>query len=197
MKIKIDERIHELMDTYSEEIANNDYLFFFEELRTSIIELAEEYISETYNNHYGLLIDIEKKLAFSDATSGYKAQMKKYIDENQISLVQRAISVDDIDVNAEIPKKAIYVATGGTVLAVSLCFAANVWIGLIAEIIALGYAYKVYSETKKYAQAIQMQQIMNDKKEEFINQIINDVCEWNKKLSDMSDSVLRSYDFNI
>lgn len=197
MKIKIDERIHELMDTYSEEIANNDYLFFFEELRTSIIELAEEYISETYNNHYGLLIDIEKKLAFSDATNGYKARMRNYMEEHQISLENRVINVDDIDVNVEIPKKAIYVATGGTIVAVALCFAANVWIGMLVEIIALGYAYHIYNETKKYAQAIQMQQIMNDKKEEFINQIINDVCEWNKKLSDMSDSVLRSFNFNI
>lgn len=156
MIIKIDERIHELMDTYSDEIENNDYSFFFEDLKTTILELAEDYISETYNNHYGLLNDTEKQLTFSDAICGYKAQMKKFIEENQIVLVAKDISVDDINVSVDIPKKAIIAATGGTVVAVALCFAANVWIGLLAEIIALGYAYKVYSETRKYALAIQM-----------------------------------------
>lgn len=197
MIIKIDERIHELMDTYSDEIENNDYSFFFEDLKTSILELAEEYISETYKNHYGLLLDIEKQLSFSDVVDGYKAQMRKFMEENQITLVAQDISVDDINVSVDIPKKAIYAATGGTVVAVALCFAANIWIGLLAEIIALGYAYKVYNDTKKYALAIQMQQIMNEKKEEFINRIIDDISDWNNKLSSTSDDILRTFNLSI
>lgn len=197
MIIKIDERIHELMDTYSDEIENNNYSFFFEDLKTSILELAEEYISETYNNYYGLILDIEKQLSFSDATCGYKAQMKKFLEDNQIVLVAKDISVEDINVSVDIPKKAIYAATGGTVVAVALCFAANVWIGLLAEIIALGYAYKVYNDTKKYALAIQMQQIMNEKKEEFINKIIDDISAWNNKLSSKSDKILRTFNLSI
>lgn len=197
MIIKIDERIHELMDTYSDEIENNDYSFFFEDLKTTILELAEDYISETYNNHYGLLNDTEKQLTFSDAICGYKAQMKKFIEENQIVLVAKDISVDDINVSVDIPKKAIIAATGGTVIAVALCFAANVWIGLLAEIIALGYAYKVYSETRKYALAIQMQQIMNEKKEEFINHIDDDISDWFNKLNSKSDSILRTFNLSI
>lgn len=197
MIIKIDERIHELMDTYSDEIENNDYSFFFEDLKTTILELAEDYISETYNNHYGLILDTEKQLSFSDAISGYKAQMKKFIEDNQITLVAQDISVDDINVSIDIPKKAIYAATGGTVVAVALCFATNVWIGLLAEIIALGYAYKVYNDTKKYALAIQMQKKMIEKKEEFINQIIDDVSDWNNKLISNSDNILRTFNLSI
>lgn len=197
MIIKIDERIHELMDTYSNEIENNDYSFFFEDLKTSILELAEEYISETYNNNYGLILDIENQLSFSDAKCGYKAQMKKFIEDNQIVLVAKDISVDDINVSIDIPKKAIYAATGGTIVAVALCFAANVWIGLLAEIIALGYAYKVYNDTRKYALAIQMQQIMNEKKEVFINQIIADISDWYNKLSSKSDDILRTFNLSI
>lgn len=197
MIIKIDERIHELMDTYSDEIENNDYSFFFEDLKTSILELAEEYISETYKNHYGLLLDIEKQLSFSDVVDGYKAQMRKFMEENQITLVAQDISVDDINVSIDIPKKAIYAATGGTVVAVALCFATNVWIGLLAEIIALGYAYKVYNDTKKYALAIQMQKKMIEKKEEFINQIIDDVSDWNNKLISNSDNILRTFNLSI
>lgn len=197
MIIKIDERIHELMDTYSDEIENNDYSFFFEDLKTTILELAEDYISETYNNHYGLILDTQKQLSFSDAISGYKAQMKKFIEDNQITLVAKDISVEDINVSVDIPKKAIYAATGGTVVAVALYFAANVWIGLLAEIIALGYAYKVYNDTKKYALAIQMQKKMIEKKEEFINQIIDDVSDWNNKLTSKSDNILRTFNLSI
>lgn len=193
----INERIHELMDTYSEEIKNNDYSFFFEDLKTSILEFAEEYISEIYNNNYGLILDIEKQLSFSDAICGYKAQMKKFIEDNQIVLVANDISVEDINVSVDIPKKAIYTATGGTVVAIALCFASNVWIGLLAEIIALGYAYKVYNDTKKYALAIQMQQIMNEKKEVFINQIIADISDWYNKLSTKSDYILRTFNLSI
>lgn len=197
MIIKIDDRIHELMDTYSDEIENNDYSFFFEDLKTTILELAEDYISETYNNHYGLILDTAKQLSFSDAISGYKAQMKKYIEDNQIVLVAKDICVDDINVSVDIPKKAIIAATGGTVVAVALCFAANVWIGLLAEIIAIGYAYKVYSDTRKYALAIQMQQIMNEKKREFINQIEDDISDWFNKLNSESDRILRSFNLSI
>lgn len=197
MKVEINVRIHELMDTYSDEISNNDYTYFFEELKTSILELAEKYISETYNNHYGLIDELDKQLSFSDAVSGYKAQMRKFIENNQISLIYQEINVDNIKIDVDIPRKAIYMATGGTIAAVALCFAANVWIGLLTEIIALGYAYKIYSDTKKYARAIQIQQIINDKKEEFMNQIINDVCKWYNKLSDTSDNILSSFNLSI
>ena len=197
MKVEINVRIHELMDTYSDEISNNDYTYFFEELKTSILELAEMYISETYNNHYGLIDELDKQLSFSDAVSGYKAQMRKFIENNQISLIYQEINVDNIKIDVDIPRKAIYMATGGTIAAVALCFAANVWIGLLTEIIALGYAYKIYSDTKKYARAIQIQQIINDKKEEFMNQIINDVCKWYNKLSDTSDNILSSFNLSI
>ena len=62
---------------------------------------------------------------------------------------------------------------------------------------ALGYAYKVYNDTRKYALAIQMQQIMNEKKEVFINQIIADISDWYNKLSSKSDDILRTFNLSI
>lgn len=189
----ISEKINNLIDCYLEDIGKDDFRFLSEELKTFVLEISENFINETYNNHYGLLTSLDDKLAFGDINHGYKARIQEFMDKNRIDLTYTNFKVETVKTNISIPKESIYIATGGTIVAVALCFASNLWIALVAEIIAISIAYKIYSDNRKRAEAIKTEQVLIDKKLALAEQIECDITKWLNELSRESDRIISSF----
>lgn len=188
--IYMDEKVHELVDIYINDIQNNDFVLFFTELRNEIGLVVEEHIRRTYELYNKSCSTQEIKQAFCNVETGYKAIMRQYVNDNNIDLVERKICLDDIDVDISIPKSSLYTITGGTIIAVALGFAVDIWLSVVVELVTIGLAYKFYSDTCNRAKAIKLKQTMEDKKEEFAQKLISDINNWLNMFAAESDKTV-------
>lgn len=195
--VKISEKINSILDNYLDDVNKDDFRFISEDIRTFVHEVAEKIINENYDYYYGALTSLDDKLALGDVNRGYKAQIQEFIDKNSIELSYTSFNVEDVKMDVPIPRESIYIAAGGTIVAVALCFASNIWIALVAEIIALSIAYKIYSDTRKRAEAIKAEQMLIDKKLALANQIEADVTNWLNELLKESDRIISSFHFEL
>ncbi len=189
--------IESLMDSYLEDISHDDYRFFFDDLRTHVLEIEEKYINETYNNHYSRLTSLDDRLAFGDINKGYKAQIQKYIDENELNFTCKK-DKEEVE-NTNIPKlrNSLYIAIGGTIITVVLCFVSKIWIALVMEIIALACACLMARYTRKRAKEINSKQVPIEKKQVIAEQIELDITRWLQALSIESDRIISSFNFKF
>lgn len=189
--------IESLMDSYLEDISHDDYRFFFDDLRTHVLEIEEKYINETYNNHYSRLTSLDDRLAFGDINKGYKAQIQKYIDENELNFTCKN-DKEEVE-NTNIPKlrNSLYIAIGGTIITIVLCFVSKIWIALVMEIIALACACLMARYTRKRAKEINSKQVPIEKKQVIAEQIELDVTRWLQALSIESDRIISSFNFKF
>lgn len=189
--------IESLMDSYLEDISHDDYRFFFDDLRTHVLEIEEKYINETYNNHYSRLTSLDDRLAFGDINKGYKAQIQKYIDENELNFTCKK-DKEEVE-NTNIPKlrNSLYIAIGGTIITIVLCFVSKIWIALVMEIIALACACLMARYTRKRAKEINSKQVPIEKKQVIAEQIELDVTRWLQALSIESDRIISSFNFKF
>ena len=191
--VHMDEKVHELIDIYLYDIQNNDFVLFFTELRNEIELGADDYIKKAYDYNCHRCFTSEMKLAFSDIQSGYKSVMRNYIEIHSIELEKKDVNLKNVDIDISIPRSSIYTITGGTVVAIALSFAADIWLGIIAEIVALCLAYKFYSDTREKARAIKMKQVLQDKKEQLAQQLISDINNWFEMLAAHSDTIIEDF----
>ena len=189
--------IESLMDSYLEDISHDDYRFFFDELRTHVLETEEKYINETYKNHYSRLTSLDDRLAFGDINKGYKAQIQKYVDKNRLNFTYNSNKVECINTNKPKLRYSYFIAGGGTIIAVVLCFVSKIWIALTLEIIALAGTCLMAKYTRKRAKEINAKQVPIEKKQVIAEQIELDITRWLQALSIESDRIISSFNFKF
>ena len=188
-------KIESLMDSYLEDICHDDYRFFFDELRTYVLEIEEKYINEAYNNHYSRLTSLDDRLALGDINKGYKAQIQKFIDNNRLDFTYKRDK--DINTDTSNHRNSLYIAVGGTIIAVVLCLVSKIWIALVLEIFALACAYIMTRYTRKRAKVHNAKQVPIEKKQVLAEQIELDITRWLQALSIESDRIISSFNFKF
>lgn len=202
LKDKVREKAREyLQDTI---ITEEDMEAFSEGVKFITINLLEKYyrdVDKFFNEGEFKINNIEVLDEFNDRHSGYRAQMKEWIEQNDIKVKKIEISLDsaeDLGIDRNVDKKTILLASIGTITVVGLVIFTSSWIALGFGIIALGILIKNIinrrARNKEMLIKIQNYKInIAKKKAELVNGLLDDLEKWLKKAEEKSNEILLSF----
>ena len=157
---------------------NEDNIRSFSEATKLIaISVLEEYIftiDDLYSEGELKLKDEALLNEFSDFHNGYRAQMKRWIGENDIHFNKRPFS----------SKRPIIVASVGIVSTVCLAFLSKPWIAAAAGALTIGASIFTYRAERQ------------KDKDNVVDAIIADIKNWLSEAQSFSDNLLKSFKVN-
>ena len=134
-----------------------------------------------------------------DFHDGYRASMKKWMANNEITIremkVDTSISLPDLP-SEDIKQTSLVIAGTGTLVAVGLFIFTDLWIAVAAELLFLGIAAVIYKkkkdkQTADYEFKIREYEILIEKeKSHLVNGLIKDLKTWLYNAEEYSDKIL-------
>ena len=159
-------------------------------------------VDDVYTNGALKIEDIEVFNKFIDFHDGYRAQMKRWASDNEITIgemmVTPTLKYPEME-DENITKKPIAIAGVGTLVAVGLFIFTEMWIAVAAELLALSvaaYTYKKSKENreKQYAFRIKKYEMqIEQEKVRLVNGLIIDLKTWLSNAEKKSNDVLVSF----
>ena len=152
---------------------------FSEATKLIALSFLEEFyftIDDLYSEGEFKLKDESVLNEFSDFHNGYRAQMKKWIRENDIPF--------NFNKHPLLSSKLIIVASVGIISTVCLALLSKPWIAVAAGVLTIGASTSTYRiERQKY-------------KENVVEAIIADIKKWLSEAQSFSDNLLKSFNVN-
>ena len=198
---EVRQKAHEYLDDISE--AN--LKAFAESTKYIAQSILENYflsVDDVYTNGALKIEDIEVFNKFIDFHDGYRAQMKRWASDNEITIgemmVTPTLKYPEME-DENITKKPIAIAGVGTLVAVGLFIFTEMWIAVAAELLALSvaaYTYKKSKENreKQYAFRIKKYEMqIEQEKVRLVNGLIIDLKTWLSNAEKKSNDVLVSF----
>lgn len=196
------EEIFNLAKTTLEDVSEDNLKYFSEEAKRVAESTFEQYVFSVYDLYTkgALKISNDESLdAFIDMNKGYQSVMLAWKKEQPIKLVQRSIEIKEPTVESQ-SFKSYHKETAvvGTVVATALAIFSKLWIGIAVEMLTIAAAIlqnKSYTKNKEnYAAKVKQYNIeLKNKKQQFINGVIGDLCKWVDMGVEKSDEVLKAF----
>ena len=201
LEIEVRQKAKEYLDDISEENLKS----FAESTKYIAQSILENYflsVDDIYSNGALKIGDIEVLNKFIDFHDGYRAKMKSWASDNEITIgkmtVTPTLKYPEMD-DEKITKKPIAIAGVGTLVAVGLFIFTEIWIAVAAELLALGvaaYTYKKNKENreKQYAFRVKKYEMqIEQEKTRLVNGLIKDLKTWLSNAEHFSNDVLVSF----
>lgn len=206
--VRLEKEVRQKAQEYLDEITESNLKAFAESTKYIAQTILENYflaVDDIYTNGFLKIKDGEIFNKFVDFHDGYRAQIKKWASENEISIrkmtVTPTLQYPELK-NSDIVKTPIAIASVGTLVAVGLFIFTEIWIVVAAELLALGiavYTYKKSKESceKEYAFKIKKYEMqIEQEKARLVNGLIKDLKTWLKNAECFSNNIISSF-FNI
>ena len=201
LEIEVRQKAKEYLDDISEENLKS----FAESTKYIAQSILENYflsVDDIYSNGALKIGDIEVLNKFIYFHDGYRAKMKRWASDNEITIgkmtVTPTLKYPEMD-DEKITKKPIAIAGVGTLVAVGLFIFTEIWIAVAAELLALGvaaYTYKKNKENreKQYAFRVKKYEMqIEQEKTRLVNGLIKDLKTWLSNAEHFSNDVLVSF----
>lgn len=177
------------------EISNGDIDIFVNDIAKFIMNEFDAYVSQNERKLICFIPENKQEL-FKDFTNGYVRKMQEWMDENPVVKKTIEIPVEQIVEqmpNNEAIKKALSVASVGTIVAICLSFFTPTLVAIIGELIALGIAYRVYKKENNIKETRNVEPNIEEIKEQMINSVVKEASSWLDKAENKSNQLIESY----
>ena len=203
--VRLETEVRQKAKEYLDDISEENLKSFAESTKYIAQSILENYflsIDDIYSNGALKIGDIEVLNKFIDFHDGYRAKMKRWASDNEITIgkmtVTPTLKYPEMD-DEKITKKPIAIAGVGTLVAVGLFIFTEIWIAVAAELLALGvaaYTYKKNKENreKQYAFRVKKYEMqIEQEKARLVNGLIKDLKTWLSNAEHFSNDVLVSF----
>lgn len=203
--VRLETEVRQKAQEYLDDISENNLKVFAESTKYIAQSILENYflsVDEIYTNGVLKINDTEIFNKFMDFQDGYRAQMKRWASDNEITIGEMIITPtlkSPEMVNDSITQKPIAIAGVGTLVAVGLYIFTEIWIAVAAELLTLGiaaYNYKKNIENRKRQDAFSSQKYeiqIEQEKARLVNGLIKDLKMWLSNAEQFSNNVLVSF----
>lgn len=203
--VRLETEVRQKAQEYLDDISEVNLKAFAESTKYIAQSVLENYflsVDDIYTNGALKIEDIEVFNKFIDFHDGYRAQMKRWTSDNEITIgemmVTPTLKYPEME-DENITKKPIAIAGVGTLVAVGLFIFTEMWIAVAAELLALGvaaYTYKKNKENseKQYAFRVKKYEMqIEQEKARLVNGLIKDLKTWLSNAKQFSNDVLASF----
>jgi hypothetical protein len=203
--VRLETEVRQKAHEYLDDISEANLKAFAESTKYIAQSILENYflsVDDVYTNGVLKIEDIEVFNKFIDFHDGYRAQMKRWASDNEITIgemmVTPTLKYPEME-DENITKKPIAIAGVGTLVAVGLFIFTEMWIAVAAELLALSvaaYTYKKSKENreKQYAFRIKKYEMqIEQEKARLVNGLIKDLKTWLNNAEQFSNDVLVSF----
>lgn len=203
--VRLETEVRQKAQEYLDDISEGNLKAFAESTKYIAQSVLENFflaVDDIYTNGALKIEDREVFNKFSDFHDGYRAQMKKWASDNEITIgemmVTPTLKYPEME-DENITKKPIAIAGVGTLVAVGLFIFTEMWIAVAAELLALGvaaYTYKKSKENheKQYAFRVKKYETqIEQEKARLVNGLIIDLKTWLSNAEKKSNDVLVSF----
>ena len=203
--VRLETEVRQKAQEYLDDISEANLKAFAESTKyvaQSILEIYFLSVDDIYTNSVLKIEDNEVFNKFIDFHDGYRAQMKRWAADNEITIgemmVTPTLKYPEME-DENITKKPIAIAGVGTLVAVGLFIFTEMWIAVAAELLALGvpaYTYKKSKENreKRYAFRVKKYEMqIEQEKARLVNGLIKDLKTWLSNAEQISNDVLVSF----
>lgn len=200
--VRLEKEVRQKAKEYLGEITEENLKLFAESTKFITQSVFEKYYLEVdhlYSDGALKIKDEELLDQFMDFHDGYRASMKKWMADNEITIremkVDTSISLPDLP-SEDIKQTSLVIAGTGTLVAVGLFIFTDLWIAVAAELLFLGIATVIYKkkkdkQTEDYEFKIREYEILIQKeKSHLVNGLIKDLKTWLYNAEEYSDKVL-------
>lgn len=203
--VRLETEVRQKALEYLDDISEGNLKAFAESTKNIAQSVLENYflaVDDIYTNGALKIENSEIYNKFIDFHDGYRAQMKKWATENEITIGEMVITptlqYPEIE-NENITKKPIAIAGVGTLVAAGLIIFSKMWIAVAAELLTLGvsaYTYKKSKESreKRYAFRVKKYEMqIEQEKARLVNGLIKDLKTWLGNAESFSNDVILKF----
>ena len=203
--VRLETEIRQKANDYLDNISAENLKDFAESTKYIAQSVLENYflaIDDLHTNGVKKIEDRDTFDKFIDFHDGYRAQMRKWISENEIIIgkmsVNPAIKYPELE-DENIMKQPLTIAGISTLVAVGLIIFTDTWIVVAAELLALGYAAHTYkrcklSRDKRYALRVkQYERQIESEKSRLVNGLIADLRKWLDNAEQFSNQIKKTF----
>lgn len=201
--VRLETEVRQKAQEYLDDISEANLKAFAESTKYIAQSILENYflsVDDIYTNGALKIEDNEVFNKFIDFHDGYRAQMKRWTADNEITIREMMVTPTLKEMEDEnITKKPIAIAGVGTLVAVGLFIFTEMWIAVAAELLALGvaaYTYKKSKENreKQYAFRVKKYEMqIEQEKARLVNGLIKDLKTWLSNAEQFSNDVIVSF----
>jgi hypothetical protein len=203
--VRLETEVRQKALEYLDDISEGNLKAFAESTKNIAQSVLENYflaVDDIYTNGALKLENSEIYNKFIDFHDGYRAQMKKWATENEITIGEMVITptlqYPEIE-NENITKKPIAIAGVGTLVAAGLIIFSKMWIAVAAELLTLGvsaYSYKKSKESRETRYAFRVKKYemqIEQEKARLVNGLIKDLKTWLGNAESFSNDVILKF----
>jgi len=203
--VRLETEVRQKALEYLDDISEGNLKAFAESTKNSAQSVLENYflaVDDIYTNGALKIENSEIYNKFIDFHDGYRAQMKKWATENEITIGEMVITptlqYPEIE-NENITKKPIAIAGVGTLVAAGLIIFSKMWIAVAAELLTLGvsaYSYKKSKESRETRYAFRVKKYemqIEQEKARLVNGLIKDLKTWLGNAESFSNDVILKF----
>lgn len=203
--VRLETEVRQKALEYLDDISEGNLKAFAESTKNIAQSVLENYflaVDDIYTNGALKIENSEIYNKFIDFHDGYRAQMKKWATENEITIGEMVITptlqYPEIE-NENITKKPIAIAGVGTLVAAGLIIFSKMWIAVAAELLTLGvsaYSYKKSKESRETRYAFRVKKYemqIEQEKACLVNGLIKDLKTWLGNAESFSNDVILKF----
>lgn len=203
--VRLETEVRQKALEYLDDISEGNLKAFAESTKNIAQSVLENYflaVDDIYTNGALKIENSEIYNKFIDFHDGYRAQMKKWATENEITIGEMVITptlqYPEIE-NENITKKPIAIAGVGTLVAAGLIIFSKMWIAVAAELLTLGvsaYSYKKSKESRETRYAFRVKKYemqIEQEKARLVNGLIKDLKTWLGNAESFSNDVILKF----
>lgn len=203
--VRLETEVRQKAKEYLDDISEESLKAFAESTKYIAQSVLENYflsVDDIYTNGVLKIEDVEIHNKFIDFHDGYRAQMKRWASNNEITIgemkVTPTIQYPMLE-DENITEKPMAIAGVGTLVAVGLFIFTEIWIAVAAELLALGVAAYAYKRSKKsrnknYAFRVKKYEIqIEQEKARLVNGLIKDLKIWLENAESYSNDVILKF----
>lgn len=203
--VRLETEVRQKSKEYLDDISECNLREFAESTKYIAQSILENYflaVDDIYTNGALKIEDNEIFNKFIDFHDGYRAKMKKWASENEITIgemeVAPTIQYPEME-DGNVAKKTVAIVSAGTLVAVCLIVFSEVWIAVAAELLTLGVAAYTYRKSKelegeRYAFRVKMYEMqIEQEKARLVNGLIKDIKAWLKNAEKFSNEVISTF----
>ena len=149
--VRLETEVRQKAHEYLDDISESNLKAFAESTKNIAHSVLENYylaVDDIYTNGTLKIENSDIYNKFIDFHDGYRAQMKKWTLENEITIGEMVITptlqYPDFE-DEDIKKKPIAIAGVGTLVAAGLIIFSKIWIAVAAELLTLGVSAYTYN----------------------------------------------------
>lgn len=203
--VRLETEVRKKAKIYLDRVTEDSLKDFAESTKNIAHSVLENYfltVDDVYTHGALKIEDGATFDRFIDFHDGYRARMKRWASENEITIgkmvVNPALKYPELK-DENVRKEPMVIAGVGTIVAVGLFIFTETWIAVAAELLALAYAVYTYKKRRKACREefdfkVKEYEIeMERERASLINGLIKDLKKWLGNAESFSKSILSDF----